>query len=939
MLKIRLMNIKSIILSTTALAVILTVAFTLKTETQFNSYYEQAKAEKSVKEVEGAQGAIDFFHEMRANPLTGKIESEDIEAAIQEVYVNRNNASKTTAFPTMEWEERGPDNIGGRTRAVIVDNSDPNKLYMGQVSGGFWTSPDGGNTWSKMTGMDSATRLSVSCIAQTPNGDIYYGTGESFANISGVGFSSGIPGGGIFKSTDGGVTSTLLPATKPPFDADNTRWTYINRLAPDPNNSDHIYAGINRGFYETNDAGVTWTPVISSSIPMLDVDVSNTGNVILTSSNSQMFLSTDGGANFEIGINSSSRGLPGPAGINRIEVAIAPSNENIMYCVMSASATGGLKGIYKSIDKGQNWNLLGPPGGSQAWNPLGSQGGYNIALGVHPTNPDVVFLGGQFELFRWNGNSLNPSWQAIAFWIGNVPQGAFVHADMHGIQFGRSNPDEMYVITDGGFFRTADCLAPTPFFIEKNKDYATVQCYGVAANNLGHIIFGAQDNGTNIINGAIANSPKRAKDAMGGDGMRGAASDINTNYLFGTSQFGNLESSADGGTSTASFNSIWDGNIDTDGDGNQDENGLWISPVTLAENANGTATKSVLFIGLENNVWFCPTAVGSGTKTWFPLHRAANNYTAIAVSEDGNTAFVGTSNGSVFRITGTDFFGRAYRYDDDSSATYGNIFTGALAFNNFSMDTNFVTTQITGPWSGHITDLECDETGNELLITTARYGVANHIFRSTNALAPTPVVNIIQGSGSGKLPSMPVYTAVILDQPNHYLVGTDLGVWGTENGGATWIELNNISGAENTWHPRAAVLQIAVKPFLDGPNGFYGGQIVYTGTYGRGTFMSKSMASLWPVSTRDVKKEENNLLSIYPNPVNTTANITYDASKSGDAMIRVISLSGRVIKTTFADVQAGENKISFDMSGLSKGVYMLAVTSVDGTLTSKVIKR
>ena len=185
---------------------------------------------------------------------------------------------------------------------------------------------------------------------------------------------------------------------------------------------------------------------------------------------------------------------------------------------------------------------------------------------------------------------------------------------------------------------------------------------------------------------------------------------------------------------------------------------------------------------------------------------------------------------------------------------------------------------------------------------------------------------------------MPVYSAAMLSQPNHYIVGTDMGVWGTENGGNTWKELNNISGAESTWHPRAAVMQIAVKPFLDVSSGFYIGDIIYTGTYGRGTFMSKSMTSQWPTSTTEIEKQTNRL-NVYPNPVNATANINYNATNAGQAMIKVISLNGRVIKSTMAKLQVGENKLSLDMSSLSKGVYMLSVSSPDGMLSTKVVKR
>jgi hypothetical protein len=653
-----------------------------------------------------------------------------------------------------------------------------------------------------------------------------------------------------------------------------------------------------------------------------------------------MHVSTDGGATFDLNINSTTRNLPGlVAGINRIEVAIAPSDENRMYAVVCAFSQ--TEGVYESKDKGQNWSVI-RKGGSQAWNPLGTQGTYNIALGVHPTNADMIFVGGQLDLYRYTPNP--STWDAIAYWrktTNSIASGTYVHADLHGVMFNPATPDEMYIITDGGFFRTADCTEPQPFFFEKNKQYATAQCYGVAANFLGHIIFGTQDNGTNIINGQLANSPNNSIDAMGGDGMRGAASDIDPDYLFGTLQFGVLQNTSDGGT-PSSFRSTFDKNIDNlpenNVDGRPDEGSNWIGPTELFENSAGTATKSVLFIGLTNRLWFTQNAVDSKPTVWFPMYGLGNpngngsaGFTTVAASEDGKVVFAGTGTGLLFRITGVDLFDTKYQYNDTTT----NLF-----LNGFDMDSAFVVTPITGPWSGHITDVQCNADGSELLITTPGYGVANHVYRSLNALDPSPTVTSIQGNGSGRLPAMPVYSVALLSQANSYLVGTDMGVWGTDDGGASWSELNNIGGSPSTWHPRAAVLEVVVKPTLRRNGQTYNGDVVYTGTYGRGTFMSTTLASLinWPTSTSTVTKKVNKL-SVYPNPVNNQAHVKYEGSLAGEGVVSVISLTGRVIKSSITKLSAGQNEIDVDVSYLPKGVYMISLSSENGLATTKIVKR
>ena len=442
------MNYKSIILSVAAASVILATALFVGTEEQRNDYYVKEMLEESKREAAEARGAAEYFHMLRANPATGKIDPNDVLVAEQRVLAMSKMSNKTTALNTLEWDAQGPDNVGGRTRALICDRTDSNKLYMGMVSGGFWTSTDGGNDWKQITGMDSIMRTSVSSITQTTNGDVYYGTGEGLNGTTGsLEGDLAFPGNGIYKSTDGGLTVSHLPSTSAAYNSSNDTWSYVNRLVAHPTDPNTVIAATGRGLRRTTDGGATWNLIYPAQIPFEDVEISNTGNVIVATTASGMFLSTDAGNSFTP-INNPSFGLPGSSNIIRVEVAIAPSDENVMYAVMSLNDRS-TEGVYKSVDKGASWVSIGQ-GGSQAFNPLGFQGEYNIAFGVHPTDPGILFLGGQLELWRYNTNG--SQWQVIAQWTNSSALGLYVHADMHGIQFNSSNPDVMYVISDGGFF-------------------------------------------------------------------------------------------------------------------------------------------------------------------------------------------------------------------------------------------------------------------------------------------------------------------------------------------------------------------------------------------------------------------------------------------------------------------------------------------------------
>ncbi|HWY99026.1 MAG TPA: hypothetical protein VNY36_08075, partial [Bacteroidia bacterium] len=123
---------------------------------------------------------------------------------------------RATATMGLNWTNLGPTNIGGRTRAILIDKNDPthNTVFAGGVSGGLWKSVNGGASWNTIN--DNLSNICVSSIAQDSSGNIFIGTGEGFSlYVEGEAFSTGILGGGMFESTDDGKTFTLVPGTQP----------------------------------------------------------------------------------------------------------------------------------------------------------------------------------------------------------------------------------------------------------------------------------------------------------------------------------------------------------------------------------------------------------------------------------------------------------------------------------------------------------------------------------------------------------------------------------------------------------------------------------------------------------------------------------------------------------------------------------------------------
>src|SRR5258706_1938155 len=118
---------------------------------------------------------------------------------------NVSGASPAGASPVLQqgldvWQPLGPGNIGGRTRAFLIDSANPNIMYSAGVAGGVWKSTDAGDSWHPIG--DLLPSLAVSTLAMSPadHNVLYAGTGEGFFNYDAV------RGAGIFKSSDGGVT-------------------------------------------------------------------------------------------------------------------------------------------------------------------------------------------------------------------------------------------------------------------------------------------------------------------------------------------------------------------------------------------------------------------------------------------------------------------------------------------------------------------------------------------------------------------------------------------------------------------------------------------------------------------------------------------------------------------------------------------------------------
>ncbi|WP_353147156.1 PA domain-containing protein [Flavobacterium sp.] len=143
--------------------------------------------------------------EATMDPTIGRPTPEKLEILRQELERQRNEDLTALRTPgdgiDNSWIERGPTNVGGRTRAVIFDPNDVTNetVYAGGVSGGIWKNTNISNENSIWTRVNIPDNLNVTCIAVDPNNPsiFYAGTGESYVG-------GDVTGDGLWKSTNGG---------------------------------------------------------------------------------------------------------------------------------------------------------------------------------------------------------------------------------------------------------------------------------------------------------------------------------------------------------------------------------------------------------------------------------------------------------------------------------------------------------------------------------------------------------------------------------------------------------------------------------------------------------------------------------------------------------------------------------------------------------------
>ena len=883
------------------------------------------------------------------------------------------NHLKSGNAVSLNWQSLGPDNVGGRTRAILFDKRDAtfNTVYAASVAGGIWKSTNLGSTWVKVNQANS--NLNVSCMAQTDNNDIYAGTGE-------YGFSQGT---GLYVSTDGDNFS-LVPGTMPTMVDNVLEWAYINELAIQ---NGRIYAATNAGLKYRNSDESQWRTAnyidgegqlqpLNSFV--WDVKVGSNG-IVVASIESKVYVSELGQPNGFIN-QSTKQVLPDTVlnpeklpsiGLGRIELAVAPSNPDYIYACAS-DPYGYFDNIYRSIDKGITWEIIFPGHSSLLPDIFVVN---NVAYGlvantivVYPNNPEEILVGG---INMWHGKFINEGYyywgtDAISSYATSKFSPLYLHELHHTYVFKPNDPKTFLIGTDGGISTNIDGEL---YFKSLNRTYMTSQFVTLNVNGFGNPIGGTLGNGIQYI-GDGTNSPIGAVEVWNGDfnnsgeGGYVAISKINPKVFILSLKGGPFRRTEDKGFSfsTTFLNSgmsapantycpmiLWESFNDptsmdstrfkaskdiTEGEEIIVRSQIYDYPFkTIAPHDihKGDVVyfkdplQAKTFLALGDKVYYTKEILDfTKEPEWWQVAKVVGTVSCMSLSADANHLYVGTESGNVFRI---------------SNLTHAN----SAATASITSATCVVATQQIKSFPNRIvTSIAVDpKNPQHILVTLGNYGFDEYVYNVTNALDSLPKFTSVQTN----LPHGPVYSSLIeLNNSNLIILGTEYGIFLTNNISApNWVNDNGPMGRI----PVKVLLQQTVNGggiFVpsDDPNipGVYYPEItnygvIYAATYGRGVYSSNFFVG---IDEPNIDTPPTNAqLAIYPNPVRNELSFTLKGDYASEVFIEIYDFSGRKSKENHLKIQPGSNTFTMDVSNLKRGTYILRCISDTSISTGKFI--
>lgn len=875
----------------------------------------QQKQTSDLEATNSVSGRVEWELLRLADPETGKIpdnfRKKELEFAksLPKDFLYKSSRNSN-------WQQVGPYNIGGRTRAAAIDITNDNNIIAGGVSGGIWRSANRGKTWKKTSA--NHHHHSNTCVAQ----DIregkqniwYYGSGEGIGNSATKLFSADYVGDGMYKSIDSGKTWFPLPATQSNSPHSNEPWDIIWNVATDHtiDTADVVYAAITGRIMKSTDGGQTFNLSLGAASGFLAV---YTDILITPSGIKYATFSSDGNVK---GIYRSEDGenwasITPPQFSNeyqRIVMGVDYTNNNKIYFLANVSDGGKRSNPNESNSErnalwrytyvngdgsgsGGQWVDLSAniPAGTGFRNRFQSQGSYNMVVAVKPDDPNVVFIGGtnfyrSTDAFTTSNNITHiggySPWETSTFEY-RYPKN---HPDYHGIKFLNQNPNYCFVATDGGCYLSYNIMADTVVWEDLNNGFYTTQFYTVHIDHKTPgsqvVVGGMQDNSSAWTDN---NNPTfQWKIPSGGDGSFAAIGHGGEDYYF-SSQLGRtykMKLDKEG-------NRLAYRRIEPDGGGPF----LFVNPFIL-----DPSDHNVMYMASYFSVYRHPhldsielTNQNNRLENgWEQLITNNNNLRVHALRATTNNPkhrlYVGTINRQVYRLDSAN----------TNQANFKNI------TQNIGTGT-FVSDIAVNP-----------ENGNEIIVVYSNYNVYSlyhsldggdtytKIGGNLEPELPDGFPAFVKGLGDG--PSIRCAAFLPVENQMVYLLGTSVGLFATKK----------LQGDSTEWVQQAAneignvvVDMLDVRP----ADGF-----VAVGTHGRGVFTNFITQLNQIVGIEDIEHNKQNFhqISIFPNPAKQQISF-HEQFNIGT--LKVYSIQGKLV----LEKNNCQPNSPIDISALNNGVY------------------
>jgi parallel beta-helix repeat protein len=732
---------------------------------------------------------------MLVDPATGKIPREAPTLAA-------NAALKAKEFKTAPYAQltpaeltvvpRGPNNLGGRTRALGIDKRNSQIMLAGGVSSGMFRSTDGGTSWTRVAPI--GLFHNVTSLAQDTRAGFedtwYYGTGESVGNSASLG--STFLGNGIWKSTDNGLTWAPLAATVTTLESFTSGFDFVHRIVVDPTNG-NIYAATGNVISRSTDGGTTWSTVLGTlaNARYTDVIVTPTGRIYASfdgrDSNEGVWTSTTGASGSWTKIAGTISAVRTPSSWNafntygRIVMAYAPSNPDAVFFLYWNGTTSSCAGtpapearLYKYLQSTGAFtdlsaNLPDEAGCSDGNDPFAVQTGYDLLVTVKPDDENTIFIGGTNLYRSTSGFANTTATKRIGGYNSPANYALYPnhHPDQHIAIFATGDNNTIYSGNDGGIHK-ADATAATVVWTSLNNNYVTYQYYNVdidPANGSTALMGGAQDNGTTTVQ-----SGTNYSSVFGGDGAGTAIISYTSPTSFNalaSSQNGNIVrltgpslgfSIRPTGLVSSAFVTTF--NLDQD-----NTNYLYFAGAAVLYRTRIARTISGGAVSGSATGWeIVPAGISGNIQSWGASRNTTYGGAAYTASDANRKLYIGTTTGRVFRLNDPAFTTSAAVEITPIAPIAASGVCSSIAVNPFD--------------------------DNEIMVTFANYAVRS-VYHTLNANAAVPTWTVVEGPATGPVTLGSARASAItkIGSTKTYLVGNSTGLYSTQA----------LSGATTVW--------------------------------------------------------------------------------------------------------------------------------------------